>query len=64
MQYTANTTYCSPAPDRRIAFQRKMEKASEWSRKPMTNRAECVTATLAGIVTFVLLFCVYMMKGA
>ena len=51
MQYPANTAY---RIDRRIAFQRKMEKAAEWSRKPMTARAECAIAAAAGTITFLL----------
>ena len=51
MQYTANTTRCI---DRRIAFQRKLEKIDEWSRKPMSSRAESVVAVTAGTVTFLL----------
>ena len=56
MQYTANTT-C----DRRVAFQRRLERAAEWSRRPMTGRAECAVATVGGTLLFSLLFAVYML---
>lgn len=57
MQYTANTT--RRLPDRAV-IQRKLEKADEWSRKPMTARAECAVAAAAGSLMFLLLFAAYM----
>jgi hypothetical protein len=51
MQYIANT-------DRRYrdkcTIRQRLEKADEWSRKPMTARAECAVAAIVGSVTFLL----------
>ena len=58
MQYTANTT-CR-LPNRRAELQRKLERAGEWSRKPMTGRAAIAVPAAAGAITFALLFAVYM----
>lgn len=58
MQYTANTT-CR-LPDRRIAVQRKLERAGEWSRKPLTGIAQIAVPAAFGTVLFSLLFAVYM----
>ena len=59
MQYTANTT-CSY--DRRAIIQHELEKASEWSRKPMTGRAQCVAAAIAGSFMFIVFVAAYMMR--
>lgn len=58
MQYTANTT-CSY--DRRTEIQRKLEKAEEWSHKPMTGRAQCAVAAIGGSVMFIVFVAAYMM---
>ena len=58
MQYTANTT-CRPR-DRRSEFQRKLTGIADWSGKPMSARAECAVASIAGILMFVLFFAIYM----
>lgn len=58
MQYTANTT-CR-LRDRRSEFQRKLTKAADWSGKPMTARAECATAAVAGTLMFALFLAIYL----
>lgn len=58
MQYTANTT-CR-LPDRRTAFQRKLEKAAEWYVRPMSGRTAIAVPAIAGTLMFALLFAVYM----
>lgn len=58
MQYTVNTT-CR-LRDRRSDLQRKLNKAADWSGKPMTARAECAVAAVAGILMFALFFAIYM----
>ena len=58
MQYTANTT-CRPY-DRRANFQRKLERAADWSRRPMTGKASIAVPAIAGTLMFALLFAVYM----
>lgn len=57
MQYTANTTRNVRDP---YAVQQRLDKLSEWSRKPMTGRAECAVAAVAGSVMFVVFFAIYM----
>ena len=58
MQYTANTT-CSY--ERRAIIQHELEKASEWSHKPMTGRAQCAVAAIGGSVMFIVFVAAYMM---
>lgn len=49
MYYSANTTRFDIHQ-----IQDKLDKASDWSRKPMTARAECATAAVCGTLMFVL----------
>lgn len=35
-------------------IQQKIDKAKDWSKKPLTARAECAVAAVAGSVTFLL----------
>lgn len=51
MQYTVNTTrrYSD-----KCTMRERFEKAAEWSRKPMTPRAEIAVPVIVGSATFLL----------
>lgn len=58
MMYTANTT-CGQR-DRRSDLQRKLEKVEDWSRRPMTGRAQIAVPAIVGFLMTALFFTVYM----